>query len=145
MEISPFYAIIVAVLTALSAQLIKPIKSSMDPIMIWIMVQCITFVFAIFAVIYIWLYFPNKFTQLFSLKNVSRITVSTFIGPVVGYFLLVYMIAHTSNTSLVISLAYTVPMFSVILGYCFFKQAQNIYSIIGVAFITIGILVLMLA
>jgi len=144
MEIPAFYAIIVAILSALSAQLVKPVTLYMDPIMIWIMVQFVTTVFAIFAVIYIYFCYPNKLVQLFSFKHISRITISTCIGPVLGYFSLVYMIANSSNTGLVISLAYTVPMFAVILGYCFFKQKQNMYAIIGVSIITIGILVLML-
>jgi drug/metabolite transporter (DMT)-like permease len=142
----PLYAIIVAILWSLSSLFIKQVTLTMDPIIIWIYIQVITFITALIVGTYVWFKMPNLLDKVgHRVSNISLITISTLLGPIIAYFLLIYIIANTSNTSMVISLAYTVPLFSVIFGFLFFNQKINIYSIIGACFIIVGILIMIKA
>jgi drug/metabolite transporter (DMT)-like permease len=139
---SPLYAILIAILWSFSSILITLIDPNIHPFIIWIYVQLTSFIISIIIVVFVVIVkHPKVSFQLPKLayKDVSCILLSTLIGPILAYAFFIYLLKNCQNTSMVVSLAYTVPLFSVIFGYLFLNEKINTYTVIGAFLITIGI------
>lgn len=139
---SPLYVTIIAILWSLSSILITLVNPNLHPFIIWIYIQIASFVISIIIIVFVVIVKqPNISFQLPKLahKDISCIVLSTLIGPILAYGFFIYLLKHCPKTSLVVSLAYTVPLFSVIFGYLFLNEKINTYTIIGAFLITVGI------
>lgn len=73
----------------------------------------------------------------------SYIIVASLLGPVIGFLLFQYLISSMKGkTSLVITLAFTSPLFAVCIGYIWFHEKLSLQQFGGVLLVTIGIMLL---
>jgi len=78
-----------------------------------------------------------------SAKDFFYVAVASVLGPVLGFLLFQWLISTMKGkTSLVITLAFTSPLFALFIGYIWFNEKLSLKQIGGVCFVTIGIMLL---
>jgi uncharacterized membrane protein len=126
-------AVISAVLWAIQAFMIKYSRAS--PIMAFVIMNIVA------AISSLVIYVISK-PQWPSVESVSFLVLAGILGPVVGTLLYLYALALTKNTSVVIALSFTSPLFAVIIGYLFYKEILTLRQMAGTLCIIIGIILI---
>jgi drug/metabolite transporter (DMT)-like permease len=85
----------------------------------------------------------TKQNLFISSKDVIPIVAASFIGPVCGILLYIYLIQKYPVT-LVMPLAFTTPLFAVVLGALFFNEKVTFQQILGIVAIFVGVVLLVM-
>lgn len=128
-------ALLVAALWSIYPFILKKV-TSVNYIVIWMIMSIVTAVVSVFVTCMM-----GGFAQLSKLKtrDLKLICLSSIIGPVCAFLLYFYLLQTCRSVSLVITLAFTSPVFAAIIAYFWANEQLTIIHIIGIILICIGI------
>lgn len=130
------YAFIVAILWSIYPFFLKDLKHN-DPIVIW----SILLTFAALISIIICVVSGKKI--IFRDREIFNIISASSIGFILAPLLYVYLLTKLKETSVVIALAFSSPLFAVLIGYYICNENMDLQKVCGIGLIIIGIIVLL--
>ena len=131
-------ALIVAVLWALYPFILRSLKT--HPIIIWFWMNCIAAMIGLLVCL-LW-----KKTIYVQGGEFMRIALASFLGPACAFLIYFFLlVVLKTKTSVIIALAFTSPLFAVLIGKMWFGEHLKIQHIIGVLLTTLGVLLLVSA
>ncbi len=74
--------------------------------------------------------------------DVIPIIIASLLGPCIGALLYVYLISKTDELPVVITLAFTSPLFALLINHYFLKEKISIRQIIGILAVVSGVILL---
>jgi drug/metabolite transporter (DMT)-like permease len=126
-------ALVVALLWAIYPFLIKQVKHT-HHLVIWALMSSIA------AIISILVCLVSGKKLLVSWDDFKLITMSSVLGPVLAFLLYFYLISITPKVTLVTALAFTTPVFAVLLGSMFFNEPLTTKQTCGILIVVLGVL-----
>ncbi len=131
------FALVVALLWAIYPFLLKTVQH-LDHLAIWALMS---FVSAIAALIAITI---SKTNLSIHPKDFLTLVLASILGPIAGFLIYFYLIKNAKSVSLVITLAFTTPLFAALIGHFIFKEQLDSRKLFGILLVVIGIMLISL-
>lgn len=137
------YAVIASILWAVYSISVKYVD--LDSFTVWLITYGIIALFI--CVVFIVLYFYKKSQYLKAvfqvpIKKIALLSVSTIFSMAIGTLFYLYAVNHSKNVSPITAIAYTSPLFVVVLAYLFLHERLSLRVLLGIIVTMTGIIVI---